>query len=75
MAKIKIRDLPKNMKISREEMRVVTGGVMNPYPPSKLPKVQNPYGGSGNLGPAGPARDYACIDMCYRWIDHSSSEF
>ncbi len=31
MARIKIKDLPKDMKISKEEMKKVVGGALIPY--------------------------------------------
>ena len=41
MARIKIKDLPKDMKISKEEMKVIRGG-FNPQPEPPAYKV---YGG------------------------------
>ncbi len=53
MAKIKIKDIPKDQKISKEEMRKVLGGFNpQPEPPARFgySTQLNPYGASGVPG-------------------------
>ena len=78
MAKIKIKDISKNQKISREELNRVMGGAsgvpgssFNPYGASGVPGTTlNPYAASGV--PGGTFNPYAAsgvpgLPRIYSW--------
>jgi len=42
MARIKIKDLPKDQKVSKEEMKKIRGGIFYPMSPVPMSPIPNP---------------------------------
>jgi hypothetical protein len=59
MARIKINDLPSNMKISTDEMRRVRGGTFKVYPKVE---IEAPFGPATSLIGSYPSRS---LDVVY----------